>query len=249
MRGPLFYFLVSHMYPKEYFMERFQDDETEDLLLRYATVDLTDAAKEAILSILKKRGVSKENLGPLLKQAKKASYRQTRGSSECDYCGKSARYSKVIDGEQRFCSEFCLRDARLMEVSEDLTEQEIIKHAQEIRNDVCPSCKKRNGIVEVRKYYRIWSVLVFSRWTEHTHVCCKSCGVKKNLNSISFCFFFGWWGFPWGVLMTPVKIVSNMVEALKRDSDSNASEPLVRAARLNLAYALLKKSGKTIRDV
>jgi hypothetical protein len=66
------------MYPKEYFMERFRNDETEELLQRYATADLADEAKETILSLLQSRGMEDAKLQPLVLQARKATPAQGR---------------------------------------------------------------------------------------------------------------------------------------------------------------------------
>jgi predicted house-cleaning noncanonical NTP pyrophosphatase (MazG superfamily) len=228
-----------HMYSKEFFVERFQNEETEDLLNRYTTGDLTDSAKEAVLQILKKRGFSEERLWTLAKQARKASYRQTKGTKECDFCGNSARFSKVIDAGQRFCSTTCLQNARLLEISEDIPDEEIEKYAYNLKNGECPKCHKILSKVEVRKFYNVWSAVIFTRWTKQTHVCCKSCGREKNVWSIIFCLLFGWWGIPWGLFATPIQIISNAVEIFNsRNDDPSPSDELLQVARIKLASNL-----------
>jgi hypothetical protein len=52
----------------------------------------------------------------------------------------------------------------------------------------------------------------------------------------------GWWGFPWGLLMTPVQITRN---AWKLATPPNPAEPsprLVQDARLQLAARALAAS-------
>jgi hypothetical protein len=206
------------MYSKEFFVDRFQNEETEDLLNRYTTSELTDSAKEAILQILKARGFSEEKLLSLAKQARKASYRQTKGTTECDYCGNSARFFKVTDAGQRFCSKICLRNARLMEISEDIPDEE-------------------------RKFYTVWSAVIFTRWTKRTHVCCKSCGKEENVWSIIFCLLFGWWGIPWGLFVTPVQIFSNIAEIFNsRNEGPTPSDDLLQVARIELASKMTSTS-------
>lgn len=230
------------MYPKEFFLEQFRDDESEYLIARLATADLTDAARNAIQEILSSRGVSKSSIQSIGLQARKERHRQTRGEAVCDYCGNAARFRYVMDEGQRFCNKTCLRDARLMELSEDIDPADIERHAQEIRHSPCPICKKHNGIVETRWYYRVWSAVAFTRWTKSKRVCCKSCGTRQNLKSIGFSLAFGWWGFPWGLLMTPVQIVSNLGEIFRSDDRSNISDALRMAARLNLANQRLSRA-------
>ncbi|MBC3882632.1 hypothetical protein H8K35_14665 [Undibacterium sp. LX40W] len=225
------------MYPKEFFIEQFQNKETDQLLRRYATVELTEEAKEAILEILKKRGVSPDKLGSLVRQAKKDSYRQSRGTTECDHCGNSARFSPVLDGGQRFCSKSCLRKARLLEISVDISETEIVRHARNIKIGECPDCHRKDSKVEVRYYYRVWSAAIITQWTKRNHVCCRACGRQTNFGSLMFCLLLGWWGIPWGIIITPAQIISNIVEMFKARDEPEPSEELIAVARINLAAA------------
>ncbi len=229
------------MYPKEFFLERFQSEATGDLLHRYANAQLTDEAKEAILEILKKRGVSEEKFGHFIKQAKKDRYRQSQGTTRCDYCGNSARFSPVLDQGQRFCSKRCLRQTRLLEISVDISDEEIIRHARNIKNGECPDCHKRDSKVEVRYYYRVWSAIVFTQWAKRTHVCCRACGRRTNFGSIMFSLLLGWWGFPWGIIITPAQIISNLVEIFKGREEPEPSDELIQAARIELAAAIARR--------
>lgn len=229
------------MYPKEYFLERFKNEETNDLLHRYATADLTDEAREAILFLLQSRGVDDSKLKPLVLQARRAAYRQTKGTSECDFCGSSARFSAVLDEGQRFCSKSCLRNARLLEISEDIPTEAIFQHACSIKQGPCPVCHQTSSKTEARRYYRVWSAGIITQWTKRTHVCCHSCGRKTNLGSLVFCTLFGWWGIPWGLIITPAQIIANIAEMFKAQSDPTPSDELLQAARLDLAAKLHKQ--------
>lgn len=229
------------MYQKEYFLERFQNEETADLLQRYATSDLADEAKEAILTLLKSRGIESSALQPLVLQARKASHRQTKGTSECDFCKNSARFSALLDEGQRFCSKSCLRNARLLEVAEEISQEEILGHASLIKNGACPECRQLTSRTEVRRYYRVWSVGIFTQRTDRAHICCHACARKTNFGSLVFCMLFGWWGIPWGIIMTPVQIIANITEMFRPLSDPVPSEALLQAAKLDLAAKLYKR--------
>ena len=99
------------MYSREYFVERFREAETDELLERMAGGELTDEAQQAIQLVLKERGVSQAQLAPMVREAKKARYRRTTPTNECDFCGKSPGFlaSAVKDAGQKFCSRECLR--------------------------------------------------------------------------------------------------------------------------------------------
>ena len=143
--------------------------------------ELSDQAKEAVLILLQQRGITKEEIEALKKKITKAAYRKSRGTNECDYCGESAKSSPVQDEGQRFCSKECLHEIRMLELALELSDEEIMQHAYQIRNGPCPICHERNSNVEVRRHYRIWSALILSRSSEPTHLCCKKCGKKQTL--------------------------------------------------------------------
>lgn len=229
------------MYPKEYFLERFKTEETEELLQRYATGDLTDEAREAILTLLRSRGLEESKLQPLVVQARKAVYRQTKGSKECDFCGSSARFFPVLDDGQRFCTHACMRTARLLEISEDIPKNAIFQHACRIKEGPCPQCNQLPSKTEVRPYYRVWSIGILTERTKRTHICCINCGRKKNFTSIIFSAVFGWWNIPSGVIFTPIQIMSNIGEMLRSRDDPTPSDELIQAARLDLAAKLQKQ--------
>lgn len=237
------------MYSKEYFIDRFKDDETDYLVEKLSTSDLSEPARDAIIAILARRGIGNNDLHSKVIESRKAMYRKSNGNHRCDFCGNSARFSYVSDDGQRFCNQTCLRDARLLEESEDIKQRDIEKHALDIRGGACPICKRQNGIVEVRWKYKVWSAILFTRWTKTKSVCCKSCGRNKNLSAIAFSATFGWWGFPSGIIITPAQIIANIAEMIRSDDRSTPSADLVLAARLNLANQRRKTREKSSAQV
>jgi hypothetical protein len=45
----------------------------------------------------------------------------------------------------------------------------------------------------------------------------------------------GWWGFPWGLIVTPVQIARNITGMLKGPDPLAPSAKLERAVRMNIA--------------
>ena len=45
----------------------------------------------------------------------------------------------------------------------------------------------------------------------------------------------GWWGIPWGLLITPIQILRNGFELMKRAESPHASAELVRIVRMHMA--------------
>ncbi len=237
----------SAMYSRQYFINEFRHIDSDELLERLATSDLTDVAKDAIHTVLRERGITDERLDALVQQAKKDTYKRTTPTNECDYCGKSLRLlGSVKDGGQKFCSNDCLRTSRLMEAAVDIPEKDIQEFAYSLRRGPCPNCREKKRDIEIRKYYWVWSAAIFTQWGVSTKVCCKTCGVKANLASILGCVALGWWGIPWGILMTPVQVLRNLSELLRRIDKNKPSDELLLAAKLKLAEARRKPESEHI---
>lgn len=54
-----------------------------------------------------------------------------------------------------------------------------------------------------------------------------------------YCGMLGWWGFPWGFLVTPVQILRNFAGMVAGPSASQPSAQLEKLVKLNLAHQLL----------
>jgi hypothetical protein len=61
-------------------------------------------------------------------------------------------------------------------------------------------------------------------WKVHQGLCPK-CGSSGPVDAV-FSLAFGWWGFPWGLIMTPVQIFRNVAGLL------NATDPMVPSPQL-----------------
>lgn len=225
------------MYSKAFFVERFREFETSELLLRYVSVELTEDAKAAIMAVLAERDITPENMAPLLHQARKARYRQTKGTRQCDCCGNSALFG-VRDGGQRFCSQACLKKMRLMEASLDIPEEEIIQHAHTIQTGPCPLCGRTGVNITVRNVYRIWSALLITQWRTDKVVCCADCGRRANRAAIGWNLLLGWWAIPYGLLFTPKQIGLNFLAMREMADDGGLSADLLDVARMELAGRL-----------
>lgn len=228
------------MYPKQFFIEQFSKIPTEDLLLKLATSDLAENASDAISDILNSRGISKGEINVQSKEAHKALFRQSKGTTECDYCGNSAKYMPIFDAGQRFCSKKCLHAARVSESAVDLSKVEIEQEASKIRSGACPECNQKKSPVEMRFYHMVISYIVLTRYTRKSRLCCARCGRKRNREAMLATALLGWWGFPWGVFMTPTYLIANLGEMFEKRKSDDPSEDLIREAKYRLAELALK---------
>lgn len=100
--------------------------------------------------------------------------------------------------------------------------------------------RARSG--DVHKSYRVWSALLLTSWKTSPRVSCRSCGVKAQLGDTVFSLVLGWWGFPWGFVMTPVQIARNIAALIGGGKDAAApSAELERIVGLNLAARALEQ--------
>jgi hypothetical protein len=83
--------------------------------------------------------------------------------------------------------------------------------------------------------YWVWSAVLLTRWGSTPVVSCRSCARKSQLTNIGFSLLFGWWGFPWGLCLTPVQIVRNAVGLVHGPDDAQPSPNLGKLVRLGIA--------------
>jgi hypothetical protein len=87
----------------------------------------------------------------------------------------------------------------------------------------------------------VWSAAVITRWSQKTEVCCKPCGNAAKWKAAALSGLFGWWGFPWGFIVTPAQIIRNLGYMIKGPDPTRPSEKLVGVVRTNLSSRLLRE--------
>ena len=158
--------------------------------------------------------------------------------AKCAYCGSLIVFGGTRMNGMRFCNSKCQRNGYALVVSREIPKEVVESHAGEIHRGLCPKCQG-SGPIDVHMSYRVYSLFVFSSWSTRQHICCRSCGVKKQIGDALFSFLFGWWGFPWGFIMTPVQVARNLVGAIKSPDETRPSEKLQNIVRLNIASNFL----------
>jgi len=134
----------------------------------------------------------------------------------------------------RFCNKKCLEKGGIYIEASKVTDAEIDALSREIHAGICPLCQERSG-VEVRKSYDIASFVFHTRYQTFKHVCCRVCALKKQAIDFTGSLLLGWWGVPWGLLMTPVQLVNNVIAMLFPPNYDSPSQDLREAARMMIA--------------
>ena len=154
--------------------------------------------------------------------------------ARCAYCDTFILFGGSRDGELRFCNADCHQRGILKSVADQLPADRVNQYIEEVHSGLCPKCEGP-GPVDVHTSYRVWSALVMTQWTSRPAVCCRRCGVKSKLGSAAYSAVLGWWGFPWGLVMTPVQIVRNVGGLFSSPDPERPSEKLENLLRLHLA--------------
>ena len=129
--------------------------------------------------------------------------------AKCAYCGTTIIFGGSRQGDLRFCNNECRNAGTLLNVSQQLPADIVREQMWAFHQGNCPKCGGR-GPVDVHMSYRVWSALVVTSWSSRPHLSCRSCGVKSQLEDAAFSLVLGWWGFPWGLIATPIQVGRNL---------------------------------------
>lgn len=158
--------------------------------------------------------------------------------AKCDYCGTRILFGGVKDEDLRFCNENCYQQGFLLAVADQVPEDIMSEHVSAVHQGDCPKCGGP-GPIDVQTSHIVWSALVVTSWQSRPEVCCRSCGVKAKLGGALISGVVGWWGFPWGLIATPIQIGRNMFGLLSGPDPNIPSDQLANMVRINLAAQLV----------
>lgn len=158
----------------------------------------------------------------------------------CNYCGTYLLFggSRSQKGDA-YCSDDCLSRGVLLDFAERISPEVLESKIQEVAAGRCPQCHGP-GPVDVYVSYRIWSALVLTSWSSVPRICCRSCAVKNGLSGMLYSTVLGWWGFPWGLLGTPIQLLRNL-GAIAGGPKSRPSPELRKMLKVALAADLIEQ--------
>jgi hypothetical protein len=152
----------------------------------------------------------------------------------CAYCNSSILFGGVKDADQRYCNAKCAGKGRVLSAASTLPAELVEEQVRAVHSGRCPKCGG-SGPIDVHISHRAMSALVITRWSSHPLVSCVSCGTKAQLRDAGVTFLFGWWGFPWGLIFTPVQLGKNLYALAKKHDPRRPPAALYRVVRTNMA--------------
>lgn len=159
--------------------------------------------------------------------------------AQCSYCETTIVFGGVREGELRFCNAKCQASGGLIRLAASLPADVVSTRVNAVHQGNCPQCQ-RTGPVDIHLSHTIWSALLVTSHGSRTQLSCTPCGRKAKVKATVGCFFLGWWGFPWGVLGTPVQISKNLWGLSRPPSPFVPSSQLEKVVRLDLAAELAR---------
>lgn len=89
--------------------------------------------------------------------------------------------------------------------------------------------------MDLHTSHEVWSIVFVTSWKSLPRIRCRSCGVKRQVAGLFFSLLAGWWGVPWGFLVTPVQGFRNVASLARPPDPMRPSDALVAQLRLLLA--------------
>lgn len=165
--------------------------------------------------------------------------------STCHQCGKSILFGgQKLDG-RRYCSAACARTHPLHQAADLVPHDLLQRQVQVWRSAPCPRCQRKDGTIDVHAHHRVHSFVLMTQWSSRRSVCCRRCGRRDQLLSTLYCATLGWWGFPWGLLITPMQIGRN-IAALCRADTAQPSAEFERTVRQQIARHYLERQAQAL---
>ena len=160
--------------------------------------------------------------------------------AKCTYCGTTVLFGgKKVEG-LTFCNNKCLAKGQVALVAGQVPDNIVTAQAREIHAGACPVCGERRGPVDVHTSHKVASFLIMTSWSSTPRVSCSSCASRAQLGALFYSILLGWWGIPWGIIMTPVQVVKNIAALLRSSESLTPSDQLEQLVRMSIASNALE---------
>lgn len=163
--------------------------------------------------------------------------------ASCAACGSTLLFVKKKAGGLQFCNEHCVANGQAAIRAQEVSDSQALEYAIRLQQSPCPSCGG-SGAVDVFTTHTVWSALVVTVWKSTPAISCKRCALKSQGYATVAGALVGWWGFPWGLIVTPIQLVRNVVAMFQPAEAGSPSKRLLRTAKLELAAKALSAEGQ-----
>lgn len=152
----------------------------------------------------------------------------------CSGCGQVILFGGVQSEGRHYCGATCQAKEELFSVADSIPNDVVMQSVRMVHQGDCPKCNAR-GPVDIHVSHSVVSFLVMTRWKSTPQLCCRRCGVKSQVGRLVVSSALGWWGFPWGLVITPFQIVRNILAMVRPPDPATPSQKLIECIRLRIA--------------
>ncbi len=126
---------------------------------------------------------------------------------------------------------------------------EIERYSDLLRDLPCPICGTTHFRLNGTLSHTVKSFLLLTTYASKPLIACPDCLDKKNSSAILSTAVLGWWGFPWGLLKTPVYIYKNY-KAKKENRQETANQTLLSFTLANVGLIeTYKHDGEKLQEI
>lgn len=155
----------------------------------------------------------------------------------CYTCKTTVAFGGVKRHGYRFCNNACLaQKSAFIDTLSSVSDADVDAEAQNVRNGRCAKCGKSGG-VDVHRSTFVWSAIIITRSSESAFIGCTSCALKSQLSATAGTALLGWWGIPFGLVMTPLALGMNVWQMISSSARKAPSAQLRERTRERLAIA------------
>jgi hypothetical protein len=162
--------------------------------------------------------------------------------ARCATCSTAILFGGKRHGMRRYCSAKCLAKDAIGIAAQQVPAELLAERVAEVHRGSCPVCKGP-GPVDVHVSHRAISFLIATSWSSRPLVACRNCGQRQKVKDALFSLAFGWWGLPWGLLVTPVQVLNDLFGLFGGPDTSRPSTLLEETMRRVLAAEALAMDG------
>jgi len=164
----------------------------------------------------------------------------------CATCGTLILFGGVRDGSYRFCNKKCHANGFVAATSNALPDELVDCETAKLHAGRCPKCGGP-GPVDLYTSHTVMSFLIMTRWASKPEATCRSCARKRQLGALASSAALGWWGIPWGFIITPVQVVRNLAALASSPSPLAPSPALREFVRTVIAAQIVEQNLATMR--
>jgi hypothetical protein len=157
----------------------------------------------------------------------------------CHTCDAIILFGGVTRDGHRYCGRRCAEEAELGRAIEMIPAEVAESEALRIRRAPCPLCGRADTDVDLRASFRVTGFLLHTSVSTRRQICCRVCGAREAAKAIAHTMIFGWWGFPWGPVLTPMMVLRNLFAMIPRLRNRRVRADFVDAVRLDIAAGVL----------